>query len=125
MWEFLVPHRRVGHTRLVSPNTEEQYVRIPNGLWVPMVDVEQLLQLERAVCCGEDGELHRVKILGVGRPSVNQIKSCPKHEPRLKKRAKPVVKRRRKPRKERQEELAWQEYTLPQLAHQQSQQDSL
>ena len=113
-WVLLIPDKRVGHTNLASPNTEEQYVEIPSGLWVPAVDVEQLLQLERTVCCGEDGGTHRVKIFGRGRPSVDQMRSRPKHEPRLKKQAEPVVTRKRKPRKRK--EVSWPEYTLPQLA---------
>jgi len=108
-WVLLIPDRRVGHTRLVSPNTEEQYVEIPNGLWVPAVDVEQLLQRERMVCCGEGGAMYPIKIFGVGRPSIGQIKSCPKHEPRLKKQAEPKVVRKRRPRKQRQEVMEWPE----------------
>lgn len=112
-WVLLIPDKRVGHINLASPNTEEQPVWISNGVWVPAVDVEQLLKLERAVCCGSSGETRRIKIFGVGRPSIGQMKSCPKHEPRLKKRAKPKITRKRRPRKERQEEVKWPERIIP------------
>jgi len=97
MWTWLVSDRRVGSIKIVSPNTQESYEITQWGSWVPTVDVEKLLQLERDVCCTQGGGLVRVRILACGNPTTDQMKIHPKRTPRAK--SKPGLPRTRRRRR--------------------------
>ena len=81
MWRFLVADHRAGSKTIVSPNTGEVYEITRQGTWVPEVDVKYLLELERAVCCGEDGGFIYIKIFSLGNPTQEQMATHPKRMP--------------------------------------------
>lgn len=87
-WSFVATDRRLGSWRPQrSPNTFEVYVVKTTGSWVPTIDVEWLVSFKKRCPCANNAQ---IQVMSIVRSTIDDIKSRPKHSPRLREKASPV-----------------------------------